>query len=125
MGLFEEIEKRKNVYSYNSGPLTEDEKKTFMKRMTELNKCGAPNTVFSTNTIAQRLSEIALEEKEAKVVEQLLEILLNLYLQKTITAKRYAELEQLLLSTDSESKVLAVQIIKSLYKKEIVIEDTL
>ena len=122
MGLFEEIEKRKNVYTFNPGPLTQEQKDTFMKRMYEMDKKQANSTIVTSATVAKVFEDLAIQEQEAKVVEMLLEVLSTLYIEKIITAKRYTELEQLLLSDDLESKVLATQIIKSLYKKEIVIE---
>jgi hypothetical protein len=122
MGLFEEIESRKNVYNYNPGPLTQEEKDTFMKRMYEMGKSGRNvSRLVMNGTVLREVSELMASDHEAEVIEKLLEVLSTLYIEDTINAKRYAELERLLLSDDSESKVLGGKIIKSLYAKEIVL----
>ena len=121
MGLFEEIENRKNVHIYNPGPLTEEEKKTFTKHLTEMNNRQIPTSIVTSQRIVEEMTKLAAQDQESKIIEKLLEILSILYIENTITAKRYTELERLLFSDDKESQVLAGQIIKSLYKKEIVL----
>ena len=91
MGLFEEIEKRKNVHTFNPGPLTQEQKDTFRKRMYEMGKNQTNSSITLNATVAKVFEDLAIQEQEAKVVEKLLEILSTLYIEKTITAKRYTE----------------------------------
>jgi hypothetical protein len=121
-GLWAQLEKGANVYKHK--PLdkwTEEEKKSFNKRMNEMNNRQMGATIVTTQKIVEEMTKLAAQDQESKIVEKLLEILSTLYIDNTITAKRYAQLEQLLLSDDKESQVLAGRIIKSLYKKEIVL----
>lgn len=122
MGLFEEIENRKNVHTYKpSDQWTEEEKKAFTKHLTEMNNRQMGASIVTSQRIVEEMTKLAVQDQESKIIEKLLEILSTLYIENTITAKRYGELERLLFSDDKESQVLAGQIIKSLYKKEIVL----
>lgn len=121
-GLWAQIEKGANVHTYKpSDQWTEEEKNTFMKRMTEMNTSQISASIVTTQKIIEEMTKLAAQDQESKIIEKLLEILSTLYIDNTITAKRYGELERLLFSDDKESQVLAGQIIKSLYKKEIVL----
>lgn len=55
------------------------------------------------------------KEEDEKILESLLELLMDLYLKEKIFADEYTKIERLLHSKDEENKVLGIKILEAKY----------
>ena len=58
---------------------------------------------------------VSITEEDKDILEDLLELLMDLYLKERIFTNEYNKIERLLLSTDEENKVLGVKILEAKY----------
>lgn len=118
MGLWDELEKGKNKFTYKSLS-TDDLKKELSKFF---KNAGHIPVKDPTRTIVARTGLVGMErfneavENEA-IWEGVKTMLSELYLQGKVTANQFTKLERLLNSNDRENKNLARKIIESKAKK--------